>query len=956
MGRHGGGRRGARSDVRGRKGARGKRDDSTSDKGDGPRRERDGARRKQDGGARRASSSSPSPASNAEAARVAHVAGRAARTRTVKELLEGIGAPEPKPFVADPFQIEALAALEHEDVLVTAPTGSGKTWIAREEIRRLIEAGRRAWYTSPLKALTNSKHQEFSAEFGEERVGVLTGDRKENSDAPLIVGTTEVYRNQLFDALRGGRQVEVDLVVLDEAHYLADEERGHVWEEAIILTPPRVRMLLLSATVGRAEEFAEWIAEVRGSRCRVVERPGARPVPLRAAFLFPDGQITPLLDERGYFNTEIARYMQTAKSERQSYRTRFAGRGGVRERARMPEMPPSTLLAALGSYDLLPAIIFQPTRRRCDEAAAEAAYTQRSASDAARREARRNALTELAERYPEIRRHRHWDITIRGGVASHHAGHLPAWKLAIEKLMAAGLLDAIFATATVAAGVDFPARTVALANIDVRTGRGWRALTASELQQMTGRAGRRGRDRVGFIVAAPGQHQDPHKLAELLNSPPDPLESQFRATYTTLLNLLDAYGNFSQVREIVERSFSQRDALERILRLERSREETERRMRAKLEKAGCRFPPETARGLERLASARTRLLEEAPHTRFEATLRWLDKEAAPGRIVSIGRQGKRLVFITERRADGIIGLRDNGRRVSLSLERIGRVYEPTFALDEAARDEAFDVVRSGSAQYLNEPRLRDARAETDSAVELINDLIDSLAALGDDAEERARCEEVLWSIVQEAHEVERAERQITALREEVWRPFDERARVLHHFGYLDFFAERVTERGRWLADLRLDRPLLVGQAIERKLFSSLDAPRAAGLMAALAADSERDYGELPLDDKLVTALAEFERISYEVGGVEWRHGIEPAPEINFSAAATASRWASGVAWRQLAAETRAEEGDLFRMLSRTGESLLQVSNLEQTHSEAARTAARAAEAILREPVRSEANI
>jgi superfamily II RNA helicase len=200
-------------------------------------------------------------------------------SREVKRLLEGIGTPRAAPFKPDPFQVEALAALEYEDVLVTAPTGSGKTWIAREEIRRLLESGRRAWYTSPLKALTNSKYQEFIDEFGGERVGILTGDRKENSDAPLLVGTTEIYRNQLFDSLRGGSEVTADLVVLDEAHYLADEDRGHVWEEAIILTPPRIRLLLLSATIGNAHEFALWLEEVRGVRCGVITGPLKRPVP-----------------------------------------------------------------------------------------------------------------------------------------------------------------------------------------------------------------------------------------------------------------------------------------------------------------------------------------------------------------------------------------------------------------------------------------------------------------------------------------------------------------------------------------------------------------------------------------------------------------------------------------------------------------------------------------------------
>ncbi|MFZ0063213.1 MAG: DEAD/DEAH box helicase [Pyrinomonadaceae bacterium] len=239
-----------------------------------------------------------------------------AQSPETRRLLEGIGTPAAGPFKPDPFQLDALAALEFEDVLVTAPTGSGKTWIAREEIRRLLETGRRAWYTTPLKALTNSKYQEFSDEFGSAQVGILTGDRKENSDAPLIVGTTEIFRNQLFDALRGGAEVRADLVVLDEAHYLADEDRGHVWEEAIILTPPRIRLLLLSATIGNAKDFAGWIEEVRGVRCGIITRPGARPVPLRAAFLLPDQRLLPLMNDAGRLNPELAGMEDKHKRER----------------------------------------------------------------------------------------------------------------------------------------------------------------------------------------------------------------------------------------------------------------------------------------------------------------------------------------------------------------------------------------------------------------------------------------------------------------------------------------------------------------------------------------------------------------------------------------------------------------------------------------------------------------
>jgi ATP-dependent RNA helicase HelY len=230
--------------------------------------------------------------------------------KSLEKLLEGIGTPEPRPLVPDDFQIEALKAIETHDVLVTAPTGSGKTWIAREEIRRLLADGKRAWYTTPLKALTNSKYTEFSQEFGAENVGILTGDRKENAVAPLIVGTTEIYRNQLFDSLRSGEQVNTDFVILDEAHYMADEDRGHVWEEAIILSPPRIRLLLLSATIGNAEEFARWVEEVRATSVKVINRAGTRPVELRAAFLAPNAQLLPLFGDDGKMNRAIEQFAQ----------------------------------------------------------------------------------------------------------------------------------------------------------------------------------------------------------------------------------------------------------------------------------------------------------------------------------------------------------------------------------------------------------------------------------------------------------------------------------------------------------------------------------------------------------------------------------------------------------------------------------------------------------------------
>ncbi len=618
---------------------------------------------------------------------------------------------------------------------------------------------------------------------------------------------------------------------------------------------------------------------------------------------------------------------------------------------RMPEMPPANLLAALGSYNLLPAIIFLPTRRRCDEAASEAALSRRGANDD-RRDARRDLMRSLVEQNPEIRNHRHWDMTLRSGIASHHAGHLPAWKLVVEKMMSAGLLDAIFATATVAAGVDFPARTVVITVADRRSSRGWESLTASELQQMTGRAGRRGKDKVGFVIAAPGPHQNPQRIAELLTAKPDDLESQFRATYTSLLNLLDAFKSFAQVRAIAERSFAYRNLLPRIHELERQRDENETQIRERLHRDGVDLPVDSVLGLERLASARTRLLEGAPQTRRELRQRWLNKVVQPGRVAAIGRSGRRLALVIARTPDGVTAMREDGRFSSFPLQRVGRVFAPIFSTRPEKSEAAFDEIHDrGDQLALPEPKLRDAQTGEEDSIAVINDAIDSLAPKDLAAAERERVVQLLWSLQSEAATADKANRQIDSLRSEIWEPFQRCARVLDHFGYLDFATEQVTERGKWLADLRVDRPLLIGEALQRDLFASLNQTQAAALVAALAADEDRDYGELELDDAVVSLLVKFEEISFEVSTEEWKRGIEAAPEINFSAAAAAAQWANGADWSELLRETRAEEGDLVRLLSRTGEALLQIAGLRGTHRQAASLAAETAEVILREPVR-----
>lgn len=621
-------------------------------------------------------------------------------------------------------------------------------------------------------------------------------------------------------------------------------------------------------------------------------------------------------------------------------------------RFKLPEIPPPQLVSSLRSYNLLPAIIFLTTRRKCDEFAAEVAlFARKSASDE-RQEKRRQFIRDYAELYPEIKAHKHRNMVIRGGVASHHAGHIPAWKLLIEKLMAAGLLDAIFATSTVAAGVDFPARTVVISNADTRSNEGWRPLRASELQQMTGRAGRRGRDNVGFVVLAPGVYQNPQRIANLLRAKPDDLNSQFRATYSSLLNLLDAYGSFAQVRQIAERSFAFRETARKIAAIESQKEKHEKFILEQIKQSGFDVGLDEVRGLERLASARMRLQERLPETRNEIRHKWLVENVQQGRIVTQGRGAKRFFLVLQKHGDKVVAMRDDGQGMNFGLNRVHRIYAKKYPLREESLELSFLDIQEGRNPQLDEPR-RPSRDEfEDEGAVLISELMERLPPRGLTKTQRSGCLQTLWEFYDDAGELEKAGRDIETLRGEIWQPFERRARVLEYFGYLDFASQKVTESGKWLADVRVDRPLLFGEALRNEFFTKYDLPLVAALTAALAADSDRKYGELELDDDILELLGEFETIAFDVAGQEFRFGVEPQPEMNFSAAATAAFWAQeDVEWEDLVRETHAEEGDLVRLLSRTGEALMQVAALKKTQPEAAAVAAQAAEIILREPIR-----
>jgi superfamily II RNA helicase len=454
----------------------------------------------------------------------------------LRETFAAIGTPEQGPFQPDPFQLAALQAIQHADCLVTAPTGAGKTWIAERAIAQVRSNGGRAWYASPLKALSNSKHAEFSAIFCGE-VGILTGDRKENTDAPIIVGTTEILRNQLYDAMYAGEDVRTDLVILDEAHFLGDRDRGVVWEEIMIYLPSRIPMLMLSATIGNAHQIAEWLAAIRGQECIVVEEV-RRPVELCPLFLHPSGMLYPLFAPGKGQRVDRKVWSYVALENPPLF-------------ALPRELPPfGEIIRVLRKYDLLPALFFLKSRAGCDRA-----LNLCQVRDAEHSRPLRERIDELMAQSPHIAQHpQRWQLE-HMAVGAHHGGQLPLWKLVLETLMTEGLLDAIFATSTVSAGVNFPARSVVFFNSDRYNGHEFVPLTPTEFHQMIGRAGRRGMDRIGFAVTVPGPYMDIPLIARLYHSPPSDVWSQLRIDFGMTLNLLLSHTP-AQVEALLEESFA----------------------------------------------------------------------------------------------------------------------------------------------------------------------------------------------------------------------------------------------------------------------------------------------------------------------------------------------------------------------------------------------------------------
>jgi ATP-dependent RNA helicase HelY len=866
--------------------------------------------------------------------------------RNLRPVLDRIGVPEPQAFIPDPFQVEALDKLAGADVLVTAPTGAGKTYIATEAIRHVFINGGKSWYASPLKALSNAKHEEFSQLFGSDNVGILTGDRKENVQAPIIVGTTEILRNQLYDTMHRGEDLEVDLVVLDEAHYLGDSDRGVVWEEVLIYLPARVRLLLLSATIQNSQEICDWLSWLRHAPCERVAT-YERPVPLFPLFLFPSGELSPLSTKRGLFSK-----IQTV--DRRSF-----------SRNDFPDI--RRLMDVLRKANLLPAIFFLKSRADCEKAISFCGPASR-AGGGNEGNAFGARLDGLLEIFPFLRKHQHLSILRSSRVGAHHGGQLPHWKLLLETLMQEGHLDAIFSTSTVAAGVNFPARTVVTFQSDRFNGKEFADLTATDIQQMTGRAGRRGRDEIGFVLIIPGAHQDAELVHSLLRSPPDPIMSQIRVNFSMVLNLLLSHSP-DEIRGLFDASLATFQNLKNETQVVQEFETAGSELEEWLPEMACRSIDQLARARPRYGILKEQLRKSRKVWRRQATASSFHGLLEPGRTF-VSQRGTPYVAVSHARMEEEeveavrIATPVRYRRGRVRTYRVGfhRIRDLGQKLDSLPplndRGEWRDMIsRLASEPFLASSWKSDSKGPLpmEATAHELSDLISEKASLPCDI-----CELYGPCLKSSSHPFSLAVQryfdlraQMNTIQEQLWRSFMQHYELLGEEGYVD---ERghLTEDGLWATKLRLDQPLLISEGIRKGVFPSDDPELLAALIAPFVMDRDR-AGDVQLSNlvwKYPDLAKPFFKMLQDLQRL--RERLKAAgfntPLLPFWPVATVYHWAHGAEWETLREISGMDEGDLAMVVLRTADHLRQIEALSETHPSIAASARRAIDLILREPV------
>jgi len=882
-------------------------------------------------------------------------------------------------FELDDFQEDACRALEAgRGVLLAAPTGAGKTILGEFAVFSALRQGRKAFYTTPIKALSNQKYSELADKYGADQVGLLTGDSSINAHAPVVVMTTAVLRNMLYadsDALNG-----LAYVVMDEVHYLADRFRGAVWEEVIIHLPRDVQLVSLSATVSNAEEFGAWLAAVRGDTAIVVSE--HRPVPLwqhvmagrQVLDLFAEVPATSAgpgqepAPETLEVNPELLRLTRGSgggsRRGPQSVRGRRRherAQGRPEPRPAVPRVSRPAAIQALESRGLLPAIYFIFSRAACDAAVQQCAAADLWLTTERERQIIASRVEEASREIPgedlDVLGFWAWRDGLLRGIASHHAGLLPAFKETVEELFAAGLVRVVFATETLALGVNMPARAVVLEKLDKFNGETRVGITAGEYTQLTGRAGRRGIDVEGHAVVLWHEGIDPQAVAGLASKRTYPLNSSFRPGYNMSINLLAQFGR-NRSREILESSFAQFQADRSVVDLARQVRSREESLEGYAEAMRCHLGDfeEYARLRQELSG----LEGQAAKENKRAARGWMVSSLTrlmPGDVIHLDGeriQGYAVVLNADTNAHEPrpavltndhqlrrIGLGDLQAPVDpLFRVRIGKSFNAKTPKDRRAlastmRHELYKrgILDGKTGQNGTGPKRKAAGSRDTEAriVQLRKELAAHPCHGCHDRENHARWGERWWRL---RAETDTLLAQIQGRTNTIARTFDRLCGLLAEFGYLEVQEgqERITPPGKRLRRIYGDRDLLIAQTLHEGAFDDLDAAEMAAFVTVLLYQSKRDDGTIPprmpsisLEGAVEIAVREWERLS----DAEKRHRLPITGEPELQLIWPMYKWAKGRRLQDVLAGSDLAAGDFVRWVRQVIDLLDQIAGVPE---------------------------
>ena len=901
------------------------------------------------------------------------------------------GFTEALPFSLDPFQRTACEALENgHGVLVCAPTGAGKTVVGEFAVHLALAAGRKCFYTTPIKALSNQKHNDLARRYGAEKIGLLTGDQSINGDADIVVMTTEVLRNMLYansPALHG-----LSHVVMDEVHFLADRMRGAVWEEVILHLPDDVLLVSLSATVSNAEEFGGWIQTVRGDTTVVVDE--HRPVPLWQHVMVGK-RVFDLFDYRAtgakqvsrrpgrelLVDPELLRHISHRLEADRLADWQPRGRGRNRDRPsiyRGPSRP--DVISTLERESLLPAITFIFSRAGCDAAVKQCLRSSLRLTTNSERARIAEVIDRRCADLPEadlvILDYHEWREGLLRGLAAHHAGMLPVFRHTVEELFVAGLVKAVFATETLALGINMPARTVVLERLVKFNGEQHMPLTPGEYTQLTGRAGRRGIDVEGHAVVlwTPNDSTvDPAEVAGLASTRTFPLRSSFAPSYNMTINLVHQMGP-TQAHKLLESSFAQYQADRSVVGLRRGIERGEKMMEEIAAELGDANAPilDYVRLRQQISERERAQSRSSRLQRRRAANDALDS-LRRGDIITItqGRRGglavvlepsrdsedPRPLVLTEHRWAGRISSADySGASAplgSMSLPKRVEHRNPRARRDlaSALRSAAAGLdVPSGKRKRSGEPVERDVDPELASLREQARR---HPAHQLPDREEKARLAERYLRVERDNEQIRQ---KVAAATNSLARTFDRIVALLTERGFIEAAAgdddPKVTDDGRLLARIYSESDLLVAEALRSGIWEGLDAAELAGVLSAVLYETRGDTPTAPGSVEIPTgnlrrALNQTRRLWTELRADEQRHRISHSREPDEGFVAAVYRWAStGDLTRALAASDTGgtgsplSAGDFVRWCRQVLDLLDQVRNAAP--APALRTAAKRA--------------